>query len=121
MRRAWLLAVALAACEGGIDDPSPRIDELAPPEAQVGASVDILGVRFCGEDPNNVLADGRCSLPVTGFVTFGTAEGTERADIASWKAERITVTVPNIGAGVTSVSVTVLGRQSNLEDFEVLP
>ena len=114
-----LLPLWVAGCGGG--GSGPRIDQLAPPAAAIGARLDILGVGFCGAA---LPADGgaSCSPPPTGFVTFGTREGLDpsRAQVMAWGDERITVTVPSgLNAGVMNVVVTVDGRQSNAADFEV--
>jgi hypothetical protein len=116
---AGVVSVLGAAC-GGDDGSGPVIYELAPAQAQVGGTVDLIGARFCGDDPANVGLEGRCIDPPSGFVTFGTADGIDRADIAFWRAERITVTLPNVGPGAMSVVVTVTGRQSNAEAFQVV-
>jgi hypothetical protein len=118
-RMRWILGMALLSGACGGDDGGPHIDSLAPSEAAVGATVEILGEHFCGD--SGALEDGRCMETVAGFVTFGTSPGIVRADVASWKETRISVTVPSGVTGPTSVVVTVDQLESNAKGFEVLP
>jgi hypothetical protein len=116
--RAWCLALlGIAGCGGG-DGPGPHIDLIAPEMATVGTTVDVLGTDFCGDDVE-VGDDESCPVTLSGFVTFGTTEGIVRADVDSWRSTRITVTVPQMAPGATSVVVTVNGLQSNAEPFEI--
>jgi hypothetical protein len=104
MRVLWLLAATALAC-GPADDGTPRLDELAPPQGAVGATVNVLGIHFC--------ADDACT---PGFVSFGSTA----AQIVSWSDDRVIVTVPSV-VGATGVVLTVGGRQSNGLNFMVTP
>jgi hypothetical protein len=121
----WLVAAALVAtsCDDGGGGPGPTIDRIAPPQARVGDVIDILGERFC-----SYVRDGAPPIDAGGaggpcddaFVTFGTAPGIEPAVAEAWTDTRITVRVPQLVTGPTSILVTVNGRQSEVADFEVI-
>jgi hypothetical protein len=53
-------------------------------------------------------------------VTFGSHTGLTSMETVRWTDARITVEVPNVVPGPTSVTVTVEGRQSRVADFEVI-
>lgn len=115
------MAVLLVVCACGEDvGTGPHIDMLAPPSAAAGATLEVLGVNFCGADMM-VADDTRCPQSINGFVSIGTAPGILRATVVDWRSTRITVTVPSVDPGVTSVVVTVDGVQSNAVDFTVAP
>ncbi len=60
--RSSLVAFALlgaAACSNS-NNTAPHIDELAPPQARVGETVNILGTKFCQEPlPDAAIVTGR--------------------------------------------------------------
>jgi hypothetical protein len=105
-RAVLLLVLALVACGGEEEGASPRIDALAPPEARAGDALDVLGAGLDGPSP---------------FVSFGGATAVGPGNAEAWTDGRIRVRVPPLGAGVTTVTVTVEGRTSNPLDFLVLP
>ncbi len=113
---AWIFA----GC-GGDDGIGPVIDEIMPPAAAPGATVEIIGDRFCGDSADVVNADGSCVSPPSGLISFGEGEEAVRAlGIQGWLHERITVAVPaNLTPGATVVVVTVDDVASNAEAFEV--
>ncbi len=139
------LAGGFSGCGGAVDSAGgrdPRIDSLAPDQAATGATIDLLGVRFCGPAAEDVKDDDSCVAPPNGFVTFGTApgipsdggagadaavttlpaDGVARGQIVAWKGTRISVKVPaSLAPGVTKVVVTVDGLTSNQRDFTVAP
>ena len=116
---ALFVALLAPACGDDGGGGGPHINSLAPPEAMVGAAVEVLGQNFCGEA--GPAEGGGCMTAVSGFVTFGVAPGLVRAGVMTWDETRITVTVPSGVTGPTSVVVTVDGVPSNTKDFEVLP
>jgi hypothetical protein len=112
----------LASCGGGEDEGSgPVIHDIAPEAAAPGATVEILGNRFCGDGPDVALEDGSCVTPPTGLISFGAGDEAVRAlGIQSWSHERIEVSVPGTAEpGATIVVVTVNGVASNEYPFEV--
>jgi hypothetical protein len=115
-RAAWLGAAAPAALlwVGCVDDGGPRIDRVSPAAAAAGATVEVVGERFCA----GAVGDG-CHVDVAGFVTFGLEPPQRRGSIASWTDTRIEVVVPAQNPGRADVIVTVDGRSSNAADFEV--
>ena len=115
-RAAWLGAAAPAALlwVGCVDDGGPRIDRVSPPAAAAGATVEVVGERFCAG-----AASASCHEEVAGFVTFGLEPPQRRGLIASWTDSRIQVVVPAQAPGSADVIVTVDGRSSNAADFEV--
>jgi hypothetical protein len=126
MTRALLAAVLLTVstvvgCGDDEGGSNPRIDSLAPAQATVGATLDVLGVRFCGPDSAAVMDDDSCVELPNGFVTFGIEPGITRGQVVSWKGTRIQVKVPgSLAPGVTKVIVTVNGLASNPRDFTVV-
>ena len=135
--RCVIVLAVLAACNND-DSPAPRIDRVAPPQAKIGEVIDILGERFCAlaEEPPPPPADanpgpidagvidatprGGEDPCAAGFVTFGPIDGLTLLDAEEWTDTRITIRVPQIGPGPTSIVVTVNGRQSEAADFEVI-
>jgi hypothetical protein len=141
-----MVVLVLAAACNNDDSPSPRIDRVAPPQAKIGEVIDILGEKFCalaeeppppppdaGGQPGDagpidagVVGDagtgprGGDNPCAAGFVTFGPIEGLTFEDAEEWTDTRITIRVPQIGPGPTSIVVTVNGRQSEAADFEVI-
>ena len=96
----WTLClVFLVACAA--DGPEPAVRALVPARGRAGETVEIQGRGFAG----------------AGFVAFGAQAG----EVAMWEDDRIRVHIPTMHAGVTTVVVTVDGRQSEPERFEVYP
>lgn len=77
----------------------PSVSGLAPMNANAGASVVIYG-------------SFPASRPAKSSVTFS---GTE-ATITQWRKDKITVTVPSVGAGQHEVVVTIGGQKGVAED-----
>lgn len=104
-RRGWLALVGLAAlsllCAAGCsEETGPRIIAVLPARAPSGASVDILGERFSGQQRT---------------VAFGS----HLAGQLSSADNRLSVRVPTGPSGLTIVVVQVDGRVSNAVDFYV--
>jgi hypothetical protein len=118
--RLLTVCALLAACSNGRPS-SPRIDELAPPDATAGQVVNILGLAFCGQDPKDLGADGVCAKTLDGFVTFSTAPGIPRDDatVTTWDDTQISVRLPGSLTGVANVVVTVGGRASNAVSISI--
>ncbi len=125
-RRLIMLAIfavaavfASSGCEQD-DGVGPFVDRALPDAAAPGATVEIVGERFCGDESSAATDEGTCVVPPAGFVSFGRDANVVRATIVEWKEERITLTVPtSANAGATLVVVTVDGVSSNAVDFEV--
>lgn len=124
--RVIVLAIVVAAgalATSGCDEDDgigPRVDRVMPEAAAAGATVEIVGERFCGDESNAATDEGTCTVPPAGFVNFGKDANVVRAAIVEWKQERITVTVPaSAAAGATLIVVTVEGVSSNAVEFEV--
>jgi hypothetical protein len=98
MRWTLLLPLVLA-CEA--DGPEPAVRALVPARGRAGEMVEIQGRGFAG----------------VGFVAFGAQAG----EVTMWEDDRIRVRIPTMHAGATTVVVTVDGRQSEPERFEVSP
>lgn len=112
------LALALLSC--GADDSGPVIDLLDPASGARGSQVEILGDRFCGDEPDAAEADGLCASPPSGLVSFGDELEPIRATVQAWRHQSITVTVPaNAPVGASVVTVTVNDVESNPVSFEV--
>lgn len=124
MRWLALACVLAAACDDADDGVSPRIDLVAPPQAEVGEVIDILGERFCSAATGGGVdldAGGGGPNPCSmGFVTFGDEPGLGIFDVEDWSETRITIRVPNMRPGPTGIVVTVNGRQSKVAEFEVI-
>jgi len=118
IRFAVLAALVLTAC--GSDEVGPVIDSLLPTAAARGASVEIVGNRFCGDASDDAKADGSCMTPPNGFVNFGEDADVTRAVVVAWTNQKITVQVPQSATvGSTLVLVIVNGVSSNAASFEV--
>jgi hypothetical protein len=122
--RAWagiVFVCVLASCGGDDGGSGPVIHDIAPAAAAPGATVELLGNRFCGDDPDAVREDGSCVVPPAGLISFGAGDEAVRAlGIQSWRHQRIEVAVPSTaGPGATVVIVTVNGVASNEYPFEV--
>lgn len=109
VRALALLGFALAAA--CTDATSPRIERIEPDEAPRGATVDVIGERFCGGDAD-------CDPPPAGYVSFGIDPQVGAATV-EWGDERIRVVVPQAATGEVLVVVTVDGRSSNGVSFTV--
>lgn len=123
LRLCWpviVFACAVASCGGEEEGTGPVIHQVTPAAATPGATVEILGERFCG-DGDAANDDGSCIVPPTGLIGFGVAGEAIRAlDIQSWRHERIEVAVPGTAQpGATVIVVTVNGVPSNEYAFEV--
>ena len=97
----WQAATLWLVCSCGGDGLEPEVRALLPGRGHAGEAVEIRGRGFAE----------------TGFVAFGAEVGT----IVAWTDDRIRVMVPGMPSGVTTVVVTVDGRQSEPERFEVQP
>ena len=108
---AWIVAgVAVAGC---VDDGGPRLSRVTPDRAGIGASVEIVGDRFCGS-----AAD--CT-DVAAKLEIGIDSPIVQAPIASYTATSATFVVPTIASpGETDIVLTVNGRSSNALPFVVL-
>lgn len=94
---ALLGALGLAGCS---DELAPRIIAVLPARASTGATVEIVGERFAGQQRT---------------VAFGG----HLASLLSSSDTRLSVRVPGGLSGLTIVVVQVDGRASNAVDFYV--
>jgi hypothetical protein len=121
----FLTGVALlsSACDDATD-PSPRIFQVLPAQAQVGTSIHILGEQFCGPDSKDVDDGGHCRVSVGLLVSLSGLEAfhpTKERENTFWDPGLVRTELPaSAPAGATKLVVTVYGRQSNAVDFEVL-
>jgi hypothetical protein len=105
--------IACAGCTQSDDVPAPAIASVSPDHAPAGASVMIAGQGFCqqpdtgGEDP--------LACANMGLVEFGQVPGS----IGSYTDDMISVEVPALASGPTTITVAVAGRRSNRADFVV--
>ena len=86
----------------GVVSNSPTISSLSPASGVAGSSVTISGTNFGASQGEST-------------VSFG---GT-RASIVAWSSTAITATVPSLGAGTVSVTVSVANVTSNAANFTV--
>lgn len=114
------VASVAAGC-GGEEGTGPVIHEVTPAAAAPGATVEILGERFCGDGGEAANDDGSCAEPPIGLIAVGAGgEAIRAVDIQSWRHERIEVAVPGAAPpGATVIVVTVNGVASNEYPFEV--
>ena len=81
---------------------TPAINGVNPASGAVGSSVTVSGSNFGASQGASTLRFGGTS-----------------ATVGSWSASQIVATVPNVGAGAQSVTVTVNGVASNAATFTV--
>lgn len=114
-------AIALVAVLGcGDGGEGPVIDDILPAAAAPGATVEIVGARFCGDPDDSADADGMCVDNVAAVVNFGAGEQVARAQISSYGQNSISVAVPSTATpGATIVVVVRDGVTSNSFDFEI--
>jgi len=119
-RAAAALALAAAALGCGGDGEGPVIDDILPAAAAAGATVEIIGDRFCGDPDDSADGDGMCVDNVAAVVNFGAGEQVARAQISSYRHNSISVAVPStVTPGATVVVVIRDGVPSNSFDFEI--
>jgi hypothetical protein len=105
--------VACAGCTQSDDVPAPLIATVLPEHAPPGVSVTISGHGFC-QQPDTGDEDPLACVNM-GIVEFGQVPGT----IVSYTDDMISVEVPALELGPTTVSVAVAGRRSNRAGFTV--
>ncbi len=100
----------------------PVIAACVPAAAAPGGLVEVRGVRFCGEDPDeDALADGQCADDPGGLAFIGEADTGLQAEVMSWRDRSIELRVPETAAiGKTVIRVRRGDVLSNPIDFEVL-
>jgi endoglucanase len=81
---------------------TPAISGVNPASGAVGSSVTVSGSNFGASQGSSTLRFGSTNASVT-----------------SWSGSQIVATVPNVGAGAQSVTVTVNGVASNAATFTV--
>jgi len=107
--RAPAVLLLLCSCA---DDGGPRLTRATPEMAGIGATVELIGTRFCG-----MHAD--CA-GVPAKVEFGIASPIALAPIHSLTDTSLTIQVPVLAAaGATDIVLTVDGRSSNALAFTV--
>jgi hypothetical protein len=108
-----LCFVACVGCTQSDDVPAPLIATVLPDHAAPGVSVMISGHGFC-QQPDTGDEDPLACANM-GLVEFGQVPGS----IGSYTDDMISVEVPALAAGSTTVSVAVAGRRSNRASFFV--
>lgn len=114
------LSVMVFGCGGDDGGQGPIIDELLPAAAAPGATIEVIGDRFCGDLSEDANADGTCVDNVAALVNFGEDQAVIRASVQSYTHTRISVAVPDQApAGATVVVVLRGGVPSNSAAFDV--
>jgi uncharacterized protein (TIGR03437 family) len=118
MHRLVLTLCVVAACGDGGE--GPVIDDVQPPAAAAGATIEIIGDRFCGDEDSSANDDGTCVSPPASLVFFGEQPDASRASISMYSHTQITAVVPAAAAVGATVVIVVRGEvESNRFDFEV--
>jgi IPT/TIG domain len=106
-----LALLVAAGCSANDDIPAPAIASITPQHAIPGAQVVIAGSYFCQQpEPADPLACAEM-----GVVLFGSQPSTA----AQYEDSMISVDVPTLMPGDTTVFVSVGGKMSNGADFTV--
>lgn len=108
VRVRWWLVVAATAVGCASEPAAPEVYYVAPEQVAVGAELQLVGAKLCGERAR--VAEGQCVEPPAATVNFGAEAQVVRGNTLVWRDDRISLIVPfEVTPGARTLTVSIDG------------